>query len=512
MKKSLVMMMGMALFSVSADASEWQILGPRALGMGGAHVAVANDATANYWNPAAYGFFGGGKDAKDDYGKRGWSANLGVGAGYQVHEDMGEQIDKVSKYDFAALTDGTMGAAEVKDFVGLVNELKDFNSNKNRAVTMLTDAGLSIQVGHFGVGVIGLGQISGKGLIDTINIAPSGVGSLTIASFADPANYGCPTCSTVALNGDATGLSAGQETTIYNYLTGTLGWTASEANGFTNAVDNGMKQSGVTVPADIVSQVEASAATATAAAGAGGSIDNNTSNITFKGQGIAEIPLTYGRAVNDNLSIGGNIKFMKAWTYDVQVPVFDKDFSKSLEAAKDRYEESTAFGVDLAALYRVGDFRIGLVGRNLNSPKFDVKRYTFAMAGGVATYNTPVSDDVTEKPQARAGVAYKPFDSLILAADYDLTENETTVSDDYKSRNIAVGAELNIFKFMQLRGGMYRNLAQSDMGNVYTAGLGLNFWLFNLDAGVSAASDKVTIDGTEYPKEVKGEVALSMLF
>ena len=33
-----------------AIAGEWQIVGPRALGMGGANIAVANDATASYWN------------------------------------------------------------------------------------------------------------------------------------------------------------------------------------------------------------------------------------------------------------------------------------------------------------------------------------------------------------------------------------------------------------------------------------------------------------------------------
>lgn len=511
MKKIIVLLGCLALLSTNSFASEWQILGPRPLGMGGAYVAVANDATANYWNPAAYGFFKEGPEPKDDYSKRKWSAVLGGGAGVQIHEDLGEQIDKISKYDYAALTNGTMTASEVKNYIALVNDLKDFNSNKNRAVTMLSDANLSIQVGHFGVGVIGLGQISGTGVVDTLNIGPSGVaGTVTIASFATPANYGCSTCSTVALNGDASGLTTSQETAIYNYLTGTLGWTSAQAYGYTNAVDNGMKQPGVTVSSDVVSQAESVASVATAAQNKGGSIDNNSSHLAFKGQGVMEVPLTYGRAINNNFSIGGNLKYIKARTYNVEVPIFDKDFSKSLDSAQEKYEESSTFGVDLAALYRIGNFRMGLIGRNLNSPQFDIKRYTYNYTS--KKYNSPFSDSVREKPQARAGLAYQPWSFLILAADCDLTENETTVSDDYKSRNVALGAEVNVFKFLQLRGGMYKNLSQGDMGNVYTAGLGLNFWLFNLDAGVSRATDSVTIDGHSYPKEVRGELALSMLF
>jgi len=508
MKKLLVGLSVLTMLSATAHAGEWQILGPKALGMGGAHVAVSSDAHANYWNPAAYGFFGMNDQIKDDYSKRKWSAVASAGAGVQVHEDLGEQIDKLTAYDFDTLTDSTLQPSEVKDFIGLVNQLKEFNENNKRAVTILTDAGLSIQVGHFGVGVIGLGQISGKGDIDTVNIAPIGtVGTLTIDQFTNPANYGC----SGGCPGDAdnNGLLAAQKTELNTYFS-TLGWTSTQSDNFINAVDNGLEASGMTASSDTISQIETTAAVATIAAGAGGSIDDNESSVNFKGQGIIEVPLTYGRAINNNLAIGGNLKFMKGRTYDVEVPAFDKDFSDLLDDAKDNYEESTAVGVDLAALYRMGDLRFGIVGRNLNSPKFDVKRYTYDFLNNV--YNSPISVDITEDPQVRAGIAYKPLPILTLAADYDLTENDTTVSDDYKSRNIALGAELDLLKFLQLRAGMYKNLSENDMGNIYTAGLGLNLYLFNLDAGVSWASEKVTLDGDDYPKEVRGELALSMLF
>lgn len=508
MKKLLVGLSAITMLSATAHAGEWQILGAKALGMGGAHVAVTHDAHANYWNPAAYGFFGMNDQIKDDYSKRKWSAVASAGAGVQVHEDLGEQVDKLMDYDYAKLTDSTFSATEVKDFVGLVNQLKEFSANKERAATVLADAGLSIQIGHFGVGVIGLGQISGIGDIDAINIAPPFFsGTLTISNFATQMALIC--------GGPCSGsyLSTDQKDNLDSHLQD-IGWTnATDRDNYINAVDYGLTQSqaaGETIPSNIIDQIKGTATLVTAATG-GDNIDNNDSSINFKGHGIVEVPVTYGRALNSNLSIGGNVKFMKARTYDTEVLAFDTEFSDALDDARDQYEESTAFGVDLAALYRMGNLRVGIVGRNLNSPKFDVKKYMLDNTGGNITYATS-SDDITEDPQIRAGIAYKPLPILTLAADYDLTENDTTVSDDYKSRNIAVGAELDLLKSLQLRAGMYKNLSESDMGNIYTAGLGLNLYLFNLDAGVSWASEKVTLDGDDYPKEVRGELALSMLF
>jgi hypothetical protein len=48
----LILSMGLALNSDYAHAVEFAIVGPRAMGMGGAGVAVTTDALAAYWNPA----------------------------------------------------------------------------------------------------------------------------------------------------------------------------------------------------------------------------------------------------------------------------------------------------------------------------------------------------------------------------------------------------------------------------------------------------------------------------
>ena len=43
------------LLAGSASATPWHTMGPRAMGMGGAHVAVAQGPSAAYWNPAGLG-------------------------------------------------------------------------------------------------------------------------------------------------------------------------------------------------------------------------------------------------------------------------------------------------------------------------------------------------------------------------------------------------------------------------------------------------------------------------
>ena len=40
---------------LSASAEEWNTMGPRAMGMGGAGVALSQGPLASYWNPAALG-------------------------------------------------------------------------------------------------------------------------------------------------------------------------------------------------------------------------------------------------------------------------------------------------------------------------------------------------------------------------------------------------------------------------------------------------------------------------
>ncbi len=55
MKKSFAVLVALAFCTSSSFATEWNVLGARAQGMGGAGVALPNGAESAYWNPAGLG-------------------------------------------------------------------------------------------------------------------------------------------------------------------------------------------------------------------------------------------------------------------------------------------------------------------------------------------------------------------------------------------------------------------------------------------------------------------------
>lgn len=489
----------------TSEAREWTIVGPRALGMGGAGVAVANDATASYWNPAAFGFF---KDSTGgEYGKRKWSANLDAGFGAQVHEDLGEFVNLIAQSDIGNLT-GNLEVANAPDFIELINNLKTFDENPDRALTITVNGGLRAQVGHFGLAGYAFGDVSARGDLDLNNVGPVVPGDLDPATFTideltSPATYNC----TAPCTPTTSYFSTEQRDQLEAFL-GDLGWSSTQVDNFLNIVETGVENAspGTVPPADeLVEQVQNVAEVANdAVAAGGGTIDENDSVLIFKGIAVAEVPLTYGRKINDDFSVGGNVKFMKARVYNTQVKILDEntEFGDALSEALDDYTDSTNFGVDLGALYRFGDkLRFGVVARNVNSPSFDMNP---RFPGD--------KDSINEEPQVRAGVAYRPFNALLLAADIDITENDTTISGSSTSRIISAGLEGNVLNFLALRAGIYKNLSNDDIGPVFTAGLGLNLWAVNIDFGAAMSSGSTTIDGNDIPKEVRAEFALSALF
>ncbi|MBI5789165.1 MAG: conjugal transfer protein TraF [Candidatus Schekmanbacteria bacterium] len=491
------------LFLAKVQAEQWQIVGPRALGMGGAHVAVVNDATAAYWNPASYGFFGRGEKDKDEHPDKTWGTDVNFGVGVQLQGEMVKEVNDVLDYDFDALSTkadvGGITLADLDDFTKMVAEIKDLQNNKI-GVNVMGNLVVAARIKNFGIGAYGLSELGADPNIDTVNFGITPTSGLE-TPITEIAGLGA------ALGGAAytpTVLTPAQRATLIatiddmDLLTGT-GWTTAQATDAVNALDDALNTAGITSVSDQdvaafenIAQVANNLVTAT---GGGGNLSDNNTTVLFKGAAVLEVPLTYGYAISDNLSIGGNLKYMQGVVYQKTIKVFDQDKDDFFKNAYDDYTRSSTFGVDLGLLAKLGDFRLGVVGRNLNTPEFD--------AVGSGKYQLD--------SQVRAGVAYMPAKWLTLALDADLLKNNTPFAN-FDSQNIGAGIELRVLNFLVLRGGIYNNIAMSNSDPVYTAGLGFNFWGVNLDLGAAVSSETSDLDGNKIPQEVRAEAAFSLQY
>ena len=259
--------------------------------------------------------------------------------------------------------------------------------------------------------------------------------------------------------------------------------------------------------------VDRAAANVTPAAIAAGT---NNSKLIVKGANISELGAGYGHELPfaPGLYLGGALKLMNASVGYVDYFVLrnNNDQNNIISKLKDGAAKSSNVGVDLGALWDLDRSfggialkpRIGLVGRNLNNPKF--KQPATATAAGL-------SDRFAVNPQARMGASISPFNWWNITTDLDLTRNLTPV-DNVASRQFGVGSEFNVFNRswinIPLRVGFMRNTAETSAGTMFTAGVGLNFLHVMLDASAAISNKRVVTESQGREKKIPREGALGV--
>ncbi len=479
--KYMIFGVTIALTSASVvTATEFRASSVRALGMGGSNVASTSGVDATYWNPAAYGFFGE-KSPMDNSGMadKDYGFDIGVGVGANIFGPMADNLTTLQNMQQPTgnTATGLSGqeivnmATFVNDFESLDPALAGFNVN--------ADATVGARVFNYGVGVRSSADVNVGVLFDNQNV---GLGANFISAMTanptvipggNPATYYTPAeeaaLATSLVSATITQAQADNIAANYN-------------NALTVQSDPQLAQAaGVTYDPTLIGNQAAMSASLVTLATAPGDIQTNNTTVATRGVLATEVGVTYGYAMNDNLSVGGVIKYIQADIVNQTVVAFGSTDTTSNVIDFAAPETSTGYGLDMGVMYRLPELQAGLTVRNINSPSFEHSSgYVYEM-----------------KPQAKAGVAWMPMDTLTLEAGFDLTENEGATADS-KSQYWNVGVEWDAFHVLALRIGAFENTA-GDIGLVPTVGLGVNMWAARLDIAAAVSTKTEVLEGSETP-------------
>ncbi len=488
-------------------ASSFKILGTRPLGMGGAFVAVAEDAIAQYWNPAGFAL------------QKGLDIQIPLGVSAETTEGLVKEVDDLEKIaeqvnDIQEKQEKgeEFDKNEIETFTLAIKNLDDLNK-PGLGLILDINGGFNIRYGNLGIGVINITELGADPNLDLVNI---GLGVST-GTAVDALDALCVDIMEDGRGAGAGALSPSQQ---------------SIADSIANSLDDlGVDPTGVWTNQDVAEELvvagvladltndEISAVADTIVEGLdlwdpliGTGFGKNETSIRFNGIMLFEAPITYARELPllKNLYVGGNFKFMYGTVGFHEFKVFlEEDLMESLyKDYKDYSKASTNIGVDVGVLYDLKESlgaRFGMVVRNLNYPSFSQPKE--AKAAGLDKY--------VIEPQVRVGAAYWPLNFITLSADLDLTNNKT-VLPGYYSRMLSLGAEVNVLNKpwlnLALRGGFMDNLAESS-GSMFTAGLGLNLFHLNLDFAAATSTKSTRIaDNRKFPTALVGSFGLSFSF
>ncbi|OPZ82587.1 MAG: hypothetical protein BWY76_02668 [bacterium ADurb.Bin429] len=415
-----------ALLCAFALAVEFQPIGFESIGMGGAGVANARGSMAGYYNPALLA-------ASPDL------VEVNLGGGFGVREyNLANNIDRLAELDLTGAVQRIAANAPLGP-----NSAQD-RANIQEAQAILTQMG---------------NQRNTLGIMPTFTAAAQ-VRNIAIGAFmtSDAGAQGVVDPARTALIVDG----GGGNYYSYNPVTDTYGLSNAATYNATSLEF---------------------------------ALNNNLTYMKLDGLAVLEVPVSYARRLPipvGTLAVGVSAKAMRGITYraDVKIDTESGDIEDQLE---NNDKTSSTIGVDVGALYIppvARNVRVGIIGKNLNSPKFE-------------RVGAP---DVEISPMWRAGVAMDVGKQVGFAADLDLTKNDRF--DGTESQFIGGGVNYHPNGSLSFRLGAMKNLANSDDGLIGTLGIGIGLKALQLDLAVQAATKSGEYDGRSIPRYARANLAL----
>ncbi|MFH1024025.1 MAG: conjugal transfer protein TraF [Planctomycetota bacterium] len=443
---------GLMILAGAVRAEEWQILGARALGMGGAQVANPRGALASYWNPAYF--------ARESF----LDVDFSTGTAIVVRQDILEDADRIRSHiegmgaEFAnILTAAKNGAAltrsQLREALLLYGEEIPNLAAPGGAVAGNSHLSLAVRWARYGLSARVFANYAAVPDVDAARLSLNGDPTVAVR-----------VANIVGAGQDRSGSLSASGQSLADSLAGAgYGFTQDQAEEYVYQSELAGLSAGTAVTRDRL--VEVARQTGTGYAGAGTTVGDNATRFSGRGIALAEYSFTAGLPLERYRTyLGANLKLLSGRTYENTVAY--TDFRKSGEDTIDdllnrqNSKEGAAVSADVGILASpVPNVWLGVTARDIPNPSFD-----YASGG---KYDLD--------PQVRAGVAWFPIEFLTLAVDYDVTRNGSSALADYHSRHLAVGTEVDLWHIVYPRLGFYRNTAGGSFNDtVYTLGLGVN--------------------------------------
>jgi hypothetical protein len=465
-------LLGAGLCLSDAHADEWEVFGARYQGMGGAAVAVADGAAAAYWNPGALAFatplievdapFGASVSAEG-----GLLDTANRLSDFFEASDFEDVLDKVQ--DNEQLTDYEL--AQTVSF--FVDKLPGFDEHGLGGFAR-ANAGLNLRRGSWVLTGAARGVFGGDPDFDGTNL-----------DFVERS------IDADALIGPGMDRSADFDNDASQSLADSLAVSAGLSQNQAEELVFQAERGGIDTASPGVQQLITNLA---ASSGNASGVPNGTGALV-RGFYTKQVGIAWGSHVlpkrfGERLGLGVHLQGIHGTTIRKFIGVEDGQDSR---IGTENRRRARRLSLDVGMLYEATDWlRLGVSARRINAPSFP----------------TVDGSPIRLRPQVRFGSAVYLSSRWLIAADLDLTENESDLVDGFRSRVLALGTEYRgsfLGRSIDFRLGAHRNLATGPNRDiVITLGIGLYFGNFRFDLAFGSGLDREYFEqvGSELPRRV----------